>query len=364
MSLTHKSQSALEYLMTYGWAILIIVIVAGVLYSFGIFSPSSSASTTITGFSGLGVTQAACVNSVNNRILELYVSNGVGYPVNVTKINVTGDNGITVSQNVSSILSAGQSGIFYVNGACNKSSSSYSGSATITYTEPGQTFSGPYFSSGTVSSVSSTSNSNLVGSFNPTTSSRIAATVTSIPVNSQPRTVTAWFKVYNTGGGDIILYGSGINNEMFEKNVGQYADQLEINAYNTNQPFSTSISINTWYFVAFEYTGTAQVGYLGSSGTLSAPLSESFTANTQYSQFYIGYGVDGPQYWNGSIADVQLYNTALSQAQILELYSEGLGSAPISNAGLVGWWPLDGNPNDYSGNNNNGVAMNIQWISP
>ena len=32
-----RSQSALEYMMTYGWAILIIVIVAAVLYSFGIF---------------------------------------------------------------------------------------------------------------------------------------------------------------------------------------------------------------------------------------------------------------------------------------------------------------------------------------
>ena len=122
-------------MMTYGWAILIIVIVAGVLYSMGIFNPSASTGTTITGFSGLGVTQAACVNSVNNQILELYVSNSVGYPVNVTKINVTGSNGITISQNVSSILPSGQSGIFYVNGACNKSSSSYSGSATITYTE-------------------------------------------------------------------------------------------------------------------------------------------------------------------------------------------------------------------------------------
>ena len=36
-----RSQSALEYMMTYGWAILIIVIVAVVLYSMGIFSPSS-----------------------------------------------------------------------------------------------------------------------------------------------------------------------------------------------------------------------------------------------------------------------------------------------------------------------------------
>ena len=56
MTRNARSQSALEYMMTYGWAILIIVIVAGVLYGLGIFSPSSSISATITGFSGLGVT--------------------------------------------------------------------------------------------------------------------------------------------------------------------------------------------------------------------------------------------------------------------------------------------------------------------
>ena len=39
---TKRSQSALEYMMTYGWAILIIVIVAVILYSMGIFNPSSS----------------------------------------------------------------------------------------------------------------------------------------------------------------------------------------------------------------------------------------------------------------------------------------------------------------------------------
>ena len=162
MSLTHKSQSALEYMMTYGWAILVIVIVAAVLYSLGIFSPSSSLSTTITGFSGLAVTQAGCVNSVNNQILELYVTNAVGYPVNITKINTTGNNGIDASQNVSSILGDGASAVFYVNGACNKSSPSYAGSATITYTEPGQIFPGPYLSTGKMANVPISSNLNLV----------------------------------------------------------------------------------------------------------------------------------------------------------------------------------------------------------
>ncbi len=49
--LDKRSQSALEYMMTYGWAILIIVIVAVILYSMGIFNPSSSVTTASAGFS-------------------------------------------------------------------------------------------------------------------------------------------------------------------------------------------------------------------------------------------------------------------------------------------------------------------------
>ncbi len=37
---TKRGQAGLEYLVTYGWAILAIVIIAGVLWYFGIFNPS------------------------------------------------------------------------------------------------------------------------------------------------------------------------------------------------------------------------------------------------------------------------------------------------------------------------------------
>jgi len=39
---TKKAQSALEYLMTYGWAILIIVIVGGALYALNVFTPTTT----------------------------------------------------------------------------------------------------------------------------------------------------------------------------------------------------------------------------------------------------------------------------------------------------------------------------------
>ena len=56
----NKAQSALEYMMTYGWAVLIIVIVAVVLYSMGIFSPSSAVARTTTGFSPFSSSATLC----------------------------------------------------------------------------------------------------------------------------------------------------------------------------------------------------------------------------------------------------------------------------------------------------------------
>ncbi|MCD6591193.1 MAG: hypothetical protein J7K72_04445, partial [Candidatus Aenigmarchaeota archaeon] len=49
-----KGQSAMEYLMTYGWAILIVIIVAAALYALGVFNPATFTGRTATGFTQLG----------------------------------------------------------------------------------------------------------------------------------------------------------------------------------------------------------------------------------------------------------------------------------------------------------------------
>ena len=54
-------------------------------------------------------------------------------------------------------------------------------------------------------------------------------------------------------------------------------------------------------------------------------------------------------------SNVQIYSSALSKSSISALFNAGINGAPIRNSGLVGWWPLNGNANDYSGNSNGGV---------
>ena len=66
---------------------------------------------------------------------------------------------------------------------------------------------------------------------------------------------------------------------------------------------------------------------------------------------------------NGYMANVQIYNSALSTNNIKALYQEGIGGAPIKIQSLVAWYPLNGNSNDYSGNNNNGVPNGVTYTS-
>jgi hypothetical protein len=44
MIMRNKGQTAMEYLMTYGWAILIIIVVVAALYAMGVFSIKGSVS--------------------------------------------------------------------------------------------------------------------------------------------------------------------------------------------------------------------------------------------------------------------------------------------------------------------------------
>jgi hypothetical protein len=81
------------------------------------------------------------------------------------------------------------------------------------------------------------------------------------------------------------------------------------------------------------------------------------------SEWSIGGPAPYQYYFDGQMANVQLYNTSLSANDIQALYLEGIGGAPIKLQSLVGWWPLNGNANDYSGNANNGQTYNVNFVS-
>ena len=77
-----KAQSAMEYLMTYGWAILIIAVVLAALFALGVFSGASLLGTSCVASSGY-----TCTNPVMNTAGILTINFGQSTGVTLYDLN-------------------------------------------------------------------------------------------------------------------------------------------------------------------------------------------------------------------------------------------------------------------------------------
>ncbi len=90
-----KGQAAMEFLMTYGWAILVVLIAIGALVYFGVISPDrfvqdNCSLTPPLSCSQLGDFQATAAAASN---VKFQVQNGAGNTVNVEAVTVTETDG-------------------------------------------------------------------------------------------------------------------------------------------------------------------------------------------------------------------------------------------------------------------------------
>ncbi|MGB9703606.1 MAG: LamG-like jellyroll fold domain-containing protein, partial [Candidatus Micrarchaeales archaeon] len=118
---------------------------------------------------------------------------------------------------------------------------------------------------------------------------------------------------------------------------------------------------NKWTHILMVWDGSTLKLYVNGQFKNSTTVTGTLTPNWPLNIGRTGKYND--QTFNGSIANVQIYSTALTPQQIQQLYLQGINSPPIPNAGLVGWWPLQGNANDYSPYNNFGTPYNIIYNS-
>lgn len=277
-----KLQSAMEYLMTYGWAILIIGIVLVTLSSLGIFNPIAFSPRLSPG---------AC--------------------------SVSRPNGPNTTFDISLV------------GTCSGATPQY---ATV--------FNG--------------------GSVIYTSGSSVASTLFS----SNQMTVTAWVEPTSlpAAGNNIISDTDGYF-QILLTSTGKVQAELFGSAGAKIISSTTKLNTNTWYFVAATdvNTGGSAAESLYINGVLEK--SQNFAPTSPASlpdQFILGASTTVPTFgFVGTISNVQVYSTALSGNSITALYNEGVGGTPIDLNDLVGWWPLNGDTHDYSGNSANTIGTGI-----
>lgn len=189
-------------------------------------------------------------------------------------------------------------------------------------------------------------------------------------------TISLWVyspNVMNTK--DIIEKGIGAGGYQYfirTKGTGTPSlNNLELAFANTARnydllPASSSLTLNSlgWHHILLSVNDISQIGYAYMDGALKATNTPSSVAFAQNSNALMIGGSPWDVGFNGSIANVQIYNVSINSQQAAQLYQEGISGAPLNNNALVGWWPLNGNPGDYSGYNYNSVPSNTIFQVP
>ncbi|MDO8340316.1 MAG: hypothetical protein Q7T16_06695 [Candidatus Burarchaeum sp.] len=95
---SRRGQGALEYLLTHGWALLVLALVIVILYGIGIFNPSRYVSEECVFQPGFGCASPARLHLASSSappvpnarfIFGVPLANNLGYDIAITKLDVT-----------------------------------------------------------------------------------------------------------------------------------------------------------------------------------------------------------------------------------------------------------------------------------
>ena len=130
---SRKSQAALEFIMTYGWAILVVLVAIGALAYFGVLSPDKFLPSKCTLQSGIACTDF----KVTATSLVMYVQNSLGRDVTIDRATANGCTDLGSQGTVAN--GAAKQLTFCCGAACapvsaGNSGSKYNGAVNVTYT--------------------------------------------------------------------------------------------------------------------------------------------------------------------------------------------------------------------------------------
>jgi len=189
--------------------------------------------------------------------------------------------------------------------------------------------------------------------------------------------VSFWLKLNSITGEDYVLdvYDQASNSARGYAISTDASNKIKFRAWdNSNfaEVFSSStLSINTWYYIAMVATQTSASIYINGSLDNSGSLNGfSFYAqqSTSIGAFRGTVGGGSVAFLDGSLDQLRIFNTALDPLEVEALYTEELcicgGTVDtldiLDDSSCIALYPLDGNANDLSGNYS-GTPTNVSY---
>ena len=184
-------------------------------------------------------------------------------------------------------------------------------------------------------------------------------------INNGSVSISFWFKAENINNTmRIVTQDWNGNQGAFSTHLDQQSLVFGYFGFVTRDNSNTQYHLwntNTtapggWHFIAATASGEMNMLYL--DGVL---IDSIISPNLKSSVSTLFFGGDNSYPFNGSLDDIAIYNRALTEQEIQNLYTGTTPPPCVSlpsnlQQGLVGYWPFCGNANDESGNGNDGVV--------
>jgi hypothetical protein len=141
---------------------------------------------------------------------------------------------------------------------------------------------------------------------------------TNIPIGNSNYTISVWFNAASIGGNAFVGWG----------NFGATNQVTALRLYNTgfihywwgnDLVVPTSLSTNTWYHVVARFNGTNREIWLNNVKIGNDTPSGHNVPNANNLRIASS---NGGEYFNGKISNVEIYNRAVSDLEIAELYND------------------------------------------
>lgn len=122
-----RGQAATEFIMTYGWAILVVIVAISALAYFGVLSPDQFLPSKCLFPPGI-----TCIDyKVTASDVQLFLQNTMGYDITISKINVTGKSNCVYTG--SYVMANGDNHLFAITCSSGASGTKFKSDVKVTY---------------------------------------------------------------------------------------------------------------------------------------------------------------------------------------------------------------------------------------
>ncbi|MBK6621959.1 MAG: T9SS type A sorting domain-containing protein [Saprospirales bacterium] len=185
----------------------------------------------------------------------------------------------------------------------------------------------------------------------------------SVALQSDYTTISFWVKPNSfPGSGEVFLLSNGGWQERWKISLPSHAKPVFTTYATTccsdmDSGAGNELQVGVWSHLVMVHNGTEDKIFL--NGVLANTKLTGGALHKTKHPLGIGYDpIDNGSFFDGAIDDVQIYNVALSDSEIADLY-DAQNPSPVVSGDLVAYYAFSGNGRDETAYENHASGVNL-----